>query len=56
MSLPDIANRFSIRSIPTLVLLQGGEVVERLVGLRSEHELAQVLGQVHEWRRKAIVC
>jgi thioredoxin 1 len=43
--LPDIANRFSIRSIPTLVLLQGGAVVERLVGLRSEQELAQVLGR-----------
>ena len=43
--LPDIANRFSIRSIPTLILLKGGEEIERLVGLRSEHELAQVLGR-----------
>ncbi len=43
--LPDIANKFSVRSIPTLVLLQSGNVVERLVGLRSEQELAQVLGR-----------
>jgi thioredoxin 1 len=41
--MPDIANKFSVRSIPTLVLLQGGNVVERLVGLRSEQELAKVL-------------
>jgi thioredoxin 1 len=41
--LPDIANKFAVRSIPTLVLLQNGNVVEKLVGLRSEQELAQVL-------------
>ncbi len=43
--LPDVANKFAIRSIPTLVLLQNGNVVEKLVGLRSEQELAQVLGR-----------
>jgi len=43
--LPDVANKFAIRSIPTLVLLQGGNVVERLVGLRSEQELAELLGR-----------
>jgi thioredoxin 1 len=43
--LPDIANKFGVRSIPTLVLLQQGNVVERLVGLRSEQELAQVLSR-----------
>lgn len=43
--MPDIANKFAIRSIPTLVLLQGGNVVEKLVGLRSEQELAQVLSR-----------
>jgi thioredoxin 1 len=43
--LPDIANKFAIRSIPTLILLQGGNVVEKLVGLRSEHELAEVLSR-----------
>jgi thioredoxin 1 len=42
---PEVANKFSIRSIPTLILLQGGSVVETLVGLRSEAELAQVLSR-----------
>ena len=42
---PAIANQFAVRSIPTLVLLQSGNVVERLVGLRSEQELAQVLSR-----------
>lgn len=41
--LPEVANQFGIRSIPTLVLLQGGQVVERLVGLRPEAELARLL-------------
>ncbi len=41
--LPDIANKFAIRSIPTLILLKNGNVVEKLVGLRSEQELAQML-------------
>jgi len=43
--LPDIANKFAIRSIPTLILMQGGNAVETLVGLRSEQELAQVLSR-----------
>jgi thioredoxin 1 len=43
--LPDIANRFSVRSIPTFVLLQDGNVVERLVGARSEKELAELLSR-----------
>jgi len=41
--LPEIANKFAIRSIPTLILLQNGNVAEKLVGLRSEQELAQML-------------
>jgi len=43
--LPEVANKFGIRSIPTLVLLQGGNEVERLVGLRSEQELVHVLSR-----------
>ena len=42
---PDIANKFGIRSIPTLVLLKDGNVVEKVVGMRSEQELSQVLSQ-----------
>jgi len=43
--LPDVANKFAVRSIPTLVLLKEGNVVEKLVGLRSEQELTQVLSR-----------
>jgi len=43
--LPDIANKYSIRSIPTLILLEGGNVVEKMVGLRSEQEIAQLLSR-----------
>jgi len=43
--MPEVANKFAIRSIPTLVLLQAGHVVETMVGLRSEQELAQVLSR-----------
>jgi thioredoxin 1 len=43
--LPEVANQFAVRSIPTLVLLQEGNVVERLVGLRSEQELADLLSR-----------
>jgi len=43
--LPDVANKFAIQSIPTLVLLKNGAILERLVGLRSEQELTQVLGR-----------
>lgn len=40
---PDIANKFAIRSIPTLILMKDGNVAEKVVGLRSEQELAQML-------------
>ncbi len=40
---PELAERFGIRSIPTLLLLQDGNVEERLVGSRSYEELARVL-------------
>jgi thioredoxin 1 len=40
---PELANRFAVRSIPTLALLRDGAVVERLVGARPYQELAQLL-------------
>ena len=42
---PAVASRFGIRSIPTLVLLRQGKVIQQLVGLRSYEELAKVLDQ-----------
>lgn len=43
--LPELPNQFGIRSIPTLVLLQGGEVIEQVVGLQSFEKLANLLDQ-----------
>jgi thioredoxin len=41
--LPDLAAKLAIRSIPTLLLLRDGKVVEQLVGSRSYEELARLL-------------
>ena len=38
-----LAASFRIMSIPTLALFEGGQVVEQLVGLRSEAELRALL-------------
>lgn len=40
---PELAARFGVRSIPTLVILKDGEKVEQLVGLRKADELVQAL-------------
>lgn len=36
---PELAMRFEVRSIPTLVFLQDGETVERLTGVQTEAAL-----------------
>jgi thioredoxin len=38
-----LADRYAIRSIPTILLLRKGNAVERWVGARSYQELAEVL-------------
>ena len=40
---PELANHLAVRSIPTLVLLRDGVVVEQLVGARPYQELARLL-------------
>jgi thioredoxin 1 len=40
---PTVAARFGIESIPTLVFLQGGTEVRRLVGAAPRAELEQIL-------------
>src|SRR5438477_9111728 len=34
----DVAMKFSISAIPTVILFKGGELVQRFVGLRQEEE------------------
>ncbi len=41
----DIAARYGVMAIPTLILFKNGEVVERLTGLRKESELSDVIAK-----------
>ncbi len=40
---PDLANRFGINAIPTLVLLKGGAQVAQSVGLKTKGELRSLI-------------
>lgn len=40
---PELAQQFSVRSIPALFYFKNGEVVQRLSGLQSKHILGQNL-------------
>ena len=40
---PDIANRYGIRNIPTILFFKSGELVNKQVGLTSKAALANIL-------------
>ena len=40
---PELAKQFHVFSIPTLVVMEKGEVVKRAVGARSKDELLELL-------------
>jgi thioredoxin 1 len=40
---PNVASRYSIRGIPTLLLFKGGEIVEQVVGLADKSSLKKLL-------------
>ena len=42
----ELAAKFNIRGIPTVILFNGGEVVNSFVGLRSKEDLAGALNAV----------
>ena len=42
---PATANRFRVHSIPTLILLERGQEVDRIVGVQSKAEIARRLRQ-----------
>jgi thioredoxin 1 len=40
---PVISERFSVQSIPTILLINGGEVVDKMVGIQSKDKLQDKL-------------
>ena len=40
---PDLAAKFGIRSIPALLMFEGGEIKETLIGLKQQKELVDLL-------------
>lgn len=36
---PELAEKFDVQNIPTLIIFKGGEVIKVLVGLRSKEQL-----------------
>ena len=40
---PELAAKFGIRSIPTLLLIKNGKIAEQLIGARPYSELSRVL-------------
>jgi thioredoxin 1 len=41
---PDVARRFEVMSIPTLILFKDGEPVQRMVGAKGKGQMVQELG------------
>ena len=39
---PDIARRYNVMSIPTLILFKNGEEVQRFVGVKTKEKLASL--------------
>ncbi|MEM8903174.1 MAG: thioredoxin [Actinomycetota bacterium] len=42
---PDVAMRYQVMSIPTLIVFQDGEVAKRMVGAKGKGQLLQELGE-----------
>ncbi len=40
---PDLAERFGVQSIPTLIVFRNGEIADKAIGVRSAAELRRML-------------
>ncbi len=43
---PDIAKKYGVMSIPTLIFFKGGEVAEQMVGMKSKDDLEAKIGEL----------
>ncbi|NLM21093.1 MAG: thioredoxin [Peptococcaceae bacterium] len=39
----EVASKYGIMSIPTLILFKNGQIVEKIVGFRSKNDLAKLI-------------
>ncbi len=44
---PELAMRYNVMSIPTLLVFRGGEVQKRIVGAKGKSQLLQELDEFH---------
>ena len=42
---PQIATKYGIRGIPTLLFFKGGQVIQQLVGVKSKAEIKKVIDE-----------
>jgi thioredoxin 1 len=42
---PEIAEKYNIRSVPTVILLEDGKEIDRFMGLRSKEEILNFYNQ-----------
>lgn len=40
---PELARRYKIQTIPTLVYIKEGEIVDRMSGVRSKGEIVEII-------------
>ncbi len=45
---PDTASTYGVSSIPTLMLVKGGEVVDRFVGVQPKNRLQEAIDQAKD--------
>ena len=45
---PGVPGRFGVRSIPTVLALQGGQVVQQIVGARPKKDFEEMIAQLLE--------
>ena len=42
---PELANQFGVMSIPTLIVVEGGQVTGKIVGYRPKADILKLLGK-----------